>query len=99
MITVVQNGQTIIDNKKIPGITGGLPAPQNVKAIGYDRHVEVRWRPVSDPALDRYVIYRAGKGFTTSILPMRWYLERLPIEPSPHLRRRRDATSSILANP
>jgi hypothetical protein len=36
-----------------------LPTPQNVKAIGYDRHVEVRWDPVSSPALDRYVIYRS----------------------------------------
>jgi len=34
MVTVVQNGQTIIDNKEIPGITGGaidsqeaLPGP------------------------------------------------------------------------
>lgn len=47
------------------GGAGSLPAPQNVKAIGYDLHVEVRWEPVSDPALDRYVIYRAldGKDF------------------------------------
>jgi len=34
MVTVVQNGQTVIDNKEIPGITGGaldsheeLPGP------------------------------------------------------------------------
>jgi len=36
-----------------------LPAPQNVHAVGYDRHVEVRWNPISDPALGRYVIYRS----------------------------------------
>lgn len=42
-----------------------LPAPQNVRAIGYDRHIEVGWDPVTDPALDRYVVYRSldGKKF------------------------------------
>jgi hypothetical protein len=42
-----------------------LPAPGNVHAIGYDRHVEVRWSPVNSSALGRYVIYRAldGKDF------------------------------------
>ena len=50
------------DADGIAGSAGSLPAPQNVKAIGYDRHVEVRWEPVSDPALDRYVIYRARDG-------------------------------------
>jgi exo beta-1,2-glucooligosaccharide sophorohydrolase (non-reducing end) len=44
------------------GSAGSLPAPQNVKAVGYDRHVEIRWQPVNDPALDRYVIYRAEDG-------------------------------------
>jgi hypothetical protein len=36
-----------------------LPAPKNVSATGYDRHIEVRWDPVDNPALGRYVIYRA----------------------------------------
>jgi exo beta-1,2-glucooligosaccharide sophorohydrolase (non-reducing end) len=42
-----------------------LPAPENVHAIGYDRHVEVRWNPVNSSALGRYVIYRSldGKDF------------------------------------
>src|SRR2546423_3052896 len=42
-----------------------LPAPPNVTAIGYDRHVEVRWNPVNSPAVARYVIYRSlnGKDF------------------------------------
>ena len=36
-----------------------------MRAIGYDRHVEVRWDPINSPALGRYVIYRAldGKNF------------------------------------
>jgi exo beta-1,2-glucooligosaccharide sophorohydrolase (non-reducing end) len=42
-----------------------LPAPQAIRAIGYDRHVELRWNPVSARALGRYVIYRSlnGKDF------------------------------------
>src|SRR6202030_1104085 len=42
-----------------------LPTPQNVHATGYDRHVEVSWNPIGDPALARYVIYRSmdGKAF------------------------------------
>jgi len=39
-----------------------LPAPQNVRATGYDRHVELHWNPVNDPALGRYVIYRSLNG-------------------------------------
>jgi exo beta-1,2-glucooligosaccharide sophorohydrolase (non-reducing end) len=40
-------------------------APQHVRAVGYDRHVVVRWDPVTTPALARYVIYRSlnGKAF------------------------------------
>src|SRR5260370_17704995 len=42
-----------------------LPAPQNVLAIAYDRHVEIRWSEVKSPRLARYVIYRSldGKEF------------------------------------
>ena len=42
-----------------------LPASQNVRAIGFDRHIEVRWDSVDGPALRRYTIYRAldGKDF------------------------------------
>jgi hypothetical protein len=43
-----------------------LPAPLNVRAVGYDRHVEVRWDAVEHPDLSRYVIYRSldGKDFS-----------------------------------
>ena len=44
------------------GASTSLPAPKNVTALGYDRHVEVRWDAVNDPALDRYVIYRSVDG-------------------------------------
>ena len=42
-----------------------LAAPANVQAVGYDRHVEVRWDPVSPALFGRYVIYRSidGKEF------------------------------------
>lgn len=45
--------------------SASLPSPQNVRAIGYDRHIEVRWDPVVSPGLGRYLIYRSlgGKGF------------------------------------
>ncbi|HTS34933.1 MAG TPA: glucoamylase family protein [Candidatus Solibacter sp.] len=41
---------------------GTLPAPENVGATGYDRHVEVKWDEVKSPAVGRYVIYRAVEG-------------------------------------
>jgi len=59
----------IIDEIRIGDDPAGeqesLPAPENVRAIGYDRHVEVRWDPVDRPGLGRYVIYRSldGKDF------------------------------------
>jgi hypothetical protein len=42
-----------------------LPPPQNVRAIGYDRHVEVRWDEKNDSRIARYVISRSldGKDF------------------------------------
>jgi hypothetical protein len=39
--------------------SAGLAAPQNLKATGYDRHVELRWDAVDDAKLARYVVYRS----------------------------------------
>jgi len=39
-----------------------LPAPENVRAIGYDRHVEVRWDSAITFLFGRYVIYRSIEG-------------------------------------
>ena len=39
-----------------------LSAPTNVRAVGYDRHVELRWDPVNSAALGRYIIYRSLDG-------------------------------------
>jgi hypothetical protein len=45
--------------------SSSLSVPQGVRAVGYDRHVFVRWDPVGSPTLARYVIYRSldGKAF------------------------------------
>jgi exo beta-1,2-glucooligosaccharide sophorohydrolase (non-reducing end) len=39
-----------------------LLVPKKVSAVGYDRHVEVRWEPIIDTSLDRYVVYRREQG-------------------------------------
>jgi hypothetical protein len=44
-----------------PGATT-VPAPKNVRAVGYDRHVEIEWDAVEAPTLARYVIYRSLDG-------------------------------------
>jgi exo beta-1,2-glucooligosaccharide sophorohydrolase (non-reducing end) len=36
-----------------------LPAPSNLRATGYDRHVEIEWDAPEDPVVARYVIYRS----------------------------------------
>jgi len=38
------------------------PTPQEVTATGYERHIDIAWQPVSDPALAQYVIYRSEDG-------------------------------------
>ena len=42
-----------------------MPAPQNIRSTGYDRHIDVQWDSVSSPDLARYVVYRSldGKDF------------------------------------
>ena len=39
-----------------------LPAPRNVSAKGYERHIDIAWIAVSSPDLERYVIYRSTDG-------------------------------------
>jgi exo beta-1,2-glucooligosaccharide sophorohydrolase (non-reducing end) len=42
---------------------GKLPSiPLNVRAKGYDRHVEVRWDTVASADVGRYIIYRSLQG-------------------------------------
>ncbi len=55
-----------IDNegamKKGMPVAKPLPAPQNVRAQGYDRHVEVRWDAPGGSGVGRYIIYRSLNG-------------------------------------
>jgi hypothetical protein len=41
-----------------------LPSPQNVRAQGYDRHIDISWNPVADVNLQQYTIYRSSDGQT-----------------------------------
>ncbi len=62
----------IIDEMKIddknagtpvaPEIRSLPPTPQNLRAKGYDRHVDLTWDPVADDDLQSYAIYRALGG-------------------------------------
>ena len=45
-----------------PEVRGAPPAPQNVQAKGYDRHIDITWDPVKDSDLQSYAIYRAING-------------------------------------
>ena len=38
------------------------PIPQDVNARGYERHIDITWRPVENPHLAQYVIYRSRSG-------------------------------------
>jgi exo beta-1,2-glucooligosaccharide sophorohydrolase (non-reducing end) len=39
-----------------------LSAPHNLQATGHDRHIELRWEPVTSSAVQRYIIYRSLSG-------------------------------------
>lgn len=39
-----------------------LPAPQNLQAKGYDRHIDLSWDPVVSERLQNYTIYRSFDG-------------------------------------
>lgn len=46
-------------------VASHLPAPRNVQAWGYERHIDITWAPVRNARLARYVVYRSrdGKAF------------------------------------
>ncbi len=55
----------IIDEMRVDDDAAGaapLPAPTNVRATGYDRHVELEWDAIEPQALARYVVYRSLDG-------------------------------------
>jgi hypothetical protein len=39
-----------------------LPAVQDVTATGYERHIDVAWKPLTSPEVRHYVIYRSLDG-------------------------------------
>lgn len=45
-----------------PAQQAAPPAPSGVRAVGYERHIDVTWQPVDDAALAQYVIYRSEDG-------------------------------------
>lgn len=50
-----------IENKPNPALHA--PAtPGDVRAKGYERHIDISWNPVQNPALAQYVIYRSMHG-------------------------------------
>ena len=56
--------ELMIDDRSVassgaPGMASNLPAPENVRAKGYERHLDISWDSVSSPALERYVVYRS----------------------------------------
>jgi exo beta-1,2-glucooligosaccharide sophorohydrolase (non-reducing end) len=42
--------------------SSSLPAPQNVSAEGYERHIDIKWSAVDSADLQRYVVYRSLDG-------------------------------------
>ena len=46
----------------LPGMASILPAPQNVHAKGYERHIDITWDAMNSPLLERYVVYRSLDG-------------------------------------
>ena len=43
-----------------------LPPPEGLRAVGYDRHIDISWTPVAGENLQSYTIYRSwdGKDFS-----------------------------------
>jgi hypothetical protein len=51
------------DASPLPASEAGTPAaPRNVRAKGYERHIDVSWDAVRDQQAERYVIYRSLDG-------------------------------------
>jgi exo beta-1,2-glucooligosaccharide sophorohydrolase (non-reducing end) len=55
----------IVDEIRVadaPAPHASVSAPQDLRATGYDRHVELEWNATDSAALARYVIYRSEDG-------------------------------------
>jgi len=54
-----------LDSARQPSVAGAanLPStPQNLRATGYERHIDLTWQPVHDDNAERYIIYRSTDG-------------------------------------
>jgi hypothetical protein len=56
VLVVILFGSSLLQAQSLP------ESPQDVRAFGYDSHVELRWRKSSNPALATYRLYRAVNG-------------------------------------
>jgi hypothetical protein len=59
----------VIDEIRLDGAAGAarvsqspIAAPTGLRATGYDRHIDLVWRPPADRRVERYVIYRSLDG-------------------------------------
>lgn len=59
--TLVIDDISIEDSHQLAARTA-LPAVEDVKATGYERHIDVAWKPVVNAGLRHYVIYRSLEG-------------------------------------
>ncbi len=53
----------------LPPAADPLP-PTNVRAVGFDRHIEIEWDAVANPTVARYIIYRSTDGQNFSPIGM-----------------------------
>jgi hypothetical protein len=51
-----------IGDKQAGGGEGKLPKIQNLRAKGYERHIDLSWDPISDHGLAHYIIWRSLDG-------------------------------------
>jgi exo beta-1,2-glucooligosaccharide sophorohydrolase (non-reducing end) len=54
--------QIRIDSSQTFAASAHLPAPEEVRVNGYERHVDISWKQVNSPQLQYYVIYRSVDG-------------------------------------
>ena len=63
----------IVDEIRVdddPSASVTLAAPSNLRATGYDRHVELEWDAIESPGLARFVVYRSLDGASYSPVGM-----------------------------
>jgi exo beta-1,2-glucooligosaccharide sophorohydrolase (non-reducing end) len=59
IVDEIKIDKTVDSTRDVSKSDSNLPAPRNVSAEGYERHVDIRWDPVEAPELQRYVVYRS----------------------------------------